>query len=151
MPTVEESVTTPLTPAEVFDYIANFENIVEWDPGVTAAKKVDDEAAGPGSAYDLDLNYGGSDFTMRYTITEFERPTLVTLVGEGSRSTAVDRISFVPVENGTRVHYEADIRLRGLYRMAEPFLGKLFAKVGAGARDGLDRRLRELSTELKGS
>jgi len=45
------------------------------------------------------------------------------------------------------VEYKADIRLKGLYRVAEPFLGKLFRKVGDGAREGLNRRLQELAAE----
>jgi carbon monoxide dehydrogenase subunit G len=146
MPIVNETVTTSLPIEAAFDFVANFENIVEWDPGVTAARKESDAPAAVGAAYDLDLNYGGSDMQMTYTITEFDPPHLVVLEGDGSRSSAVDRIAFSVVEDGTRIDYEADIRLKGIFRLAEPFLGKLFATVGAGAKEGLDRRLAELAT-----
>lgn len=146
MPIVNETVTTSLPIDAVFDYVANFENIVEWDPGVTAARKTSAAPAAVGTAYDLDLNYGGSEMQMTYTITEFDPPRLVVLEGDGARSGAVDRIAFTTVDNGTRIDYEADIRLKGLFRFAEPFLGSLFARVGEGARVGLDRRLSELTT-----
>lgn len=146
MPIVKETVTTSLPIDAAFDYVANFENIVEWDPGVTAARKRSDAPAAVGTAYDLDLNYGGSDMAMTYTITEFDPPRLVVLEGDGSRSGAVDRIAFTAVGDGTRIDYEADIRLKGLFRLTEPFLGALFARVGEGAREGLDRRLSELAT-----
>ncbi len=145
MPIVRETVTTSLPIEAAFDYVANFENIVEWDPGVTAARKSTDGATGVGTAYDLDLNYGGSDLEMTYTITEFNRPHLVVLEGDGPRSGAVDRIAFTAVDDGTRIDYEADIRLKGLFRLTEPFLGKLFARVGQGARQGLEQRLTELA------
>lgn len=146
MPIVKETVTTSLPIDVAFDYVANFENIVEWDPGVTAARKTAAAPAAVGTAYDLDLNYGGSDLAMTYTITEFDPPRLVVLHGDGARSAAVDRIAFTAVDGGTRIDYEADIRLKGLFRLTEPFLGRLFARVGEGARDGLDRRLAELAS-----
>jgi carbon monoxide dehydrogenase subunit G len=146
MPIVKETVTTSLPIDSAFDYVANFENIVEWDPGVNAARKRSDAPAAVGTAYDLDLEYGGSNMEMTYTITEFDPPRLVVLEGDGARSGAVDTIAFTAVEGGTRIDYEADIRLKGVFRLAEPFLGKLFTQVGEGARDGLDRRLSELAT-----
>ena len=147
MPIVRETVTTTLPIEATFDYVANFENIVEWDPGVVSARKSVDAPAGVGTAYDLDLNYGGSDMAMTYTITDFDAPRLVVLEGDGPRSEAVDRIAFSATEAGTRIDYEADIRLKGLFRVAEPFLGKLFDRVGDGAREGLDRRLAELADD----
>lgn len=147
MPTVKEAVTTTLPIEAAFDYVAEFENIVEWDPGVTAAHKTSETPAAVGVAYDLDLNYGGSDMAMTYTITEFDRPRLVVLEGDGVRARAVDRIEFTAVDGGTRIDYEADIRLKGLFRLSEPFLSSLFARVGDGAREGLDRRLRELEAK----
>lgn len=145
MPIVRATVTT-LLPIEVaFDYVANFENIVEWDPGVIAARKTTDTAAGVGSAYYLDLNYGGSDLAMTYRITEFDAPHLVVLEGDGARSRAVDRISVSEANHATRVEYEADISLKGVFRLAEPFLGKLFARIGEDARDGLDQRFSQLA------
>ncbi|MGB5187386.1 MAG: hypothetical protein WBO84_09715, partial [Acidimicrobiia bacterium] len=74
-------------------------------------------------------------------------PRRVVLEGDGARSFAIDRISFLPTSKGTSVEYQADIRMKGIYRAAEPFLGKLFRRVGDGAREGMDRRLRELVAE----
>lgn len=151
MPIVKETVTTSLPIEAAFDYVANFENIAEWDPGVTGVRKMTDAPAGLGTAYDLDLNYGGSDLAMTYTITEFDAPRLVVLEGDGPRSSAIDWIAFTALDDGTRIDYEADIRLKGLLRLTEPFLGRLFARVGEGARAGLDKRLAELSAEGEGT
>jgi len=147
MPVITETVETDLHVEAAFDYVADFENIVEWDPGVTAVRKTTEGLPAVGTEYDLDLSYGGSPITMTYRITEWDPPRRVVLEGDGDRTFAVDRISFLPLESGSSVEYQADIRMKGIYRVAEPFLGKLFRKIGDGAVAGLDQRLRELSTE----
>ena len=144
MPVIERSVTTGLPAAVVFDYVADFENIAEWDPGVLAARKVGDGPLAVGTVFDLDLRYGRRRLQMSYEVITMERPNLIVLRGDGSRSVAVDRIECIAEPGGTRVEYRAEIRLRGLLRLAEPFLGGLFASIGDGARDGLARRLSVL-------
>ena len=69
MPVITETVETDLPVEAAFDYVANFENIVEWDPGVTAVRKMSDGPAAVGTEYELDLNYGGSPLSMVYRIT----------------------------------------------------------------------------------
>lgn len=150
MPVITETVETDLHVEAAFDYVADFENIVEWDPGVTAVRKTTEGPPAVGTEYDLDLSYGGSPITMTYRITEWDPPRRVILEGDGDRTFAVDRISFLPSGTGSSVEYQADIRMKGIYRVAEPFLGKLFRKIGDGAVEGLDQRLRELSTEGDG-
>ena len=147
MPVITETVETDLPVEAAFEYVANFENVVEWDPGVTAARKVTDGEAGVGTEFDLVILYGSSPLSMTYRITEWDPPRRVVLEGDGSRSFAVDRISFLPTVNGTSIEYQADIRLKGVYRAAEPFLGRLFRSVGDGARAGMESRLRELAAE----
>lgn len=147
MPVITETVETDLHVEAAFDYVANFENSAEWDPGVTAARKTTEGPPSVGTEYALDLSYGGSPVFMVYRITEWDPPRRVVLEGEGNRISAVDRISFLPSAAGSSVEYQADIRMKGVYRVAEPFLAKFFRKIGDGAVEGLDRRLRERSTE----
>ena len=147
MPVITETVETTLHVEAAFDYVANFENAEDWDPGVIAARKMTDGDAAVGTEYDLDIQYGSSPISMTYRITEWDPPRQVVLEGDGSRSHAIDRISFLPTADGTSIEYRADIRLKGFYRFAEPFLGKLFRRVGDGAREGMNSRLRELAAE----
>lgn len=144
MPVIKRSIVSGLPVATVFDYVAKFENIVQWDPGVVACRKATEGRVRIGSTYDLDLRYESTELTMTYTVMELAAPSLIVLYGEGSRSVATDRIGFVADGSGTRVDYEAEIRLKGLFRVAEPFLGGLFARVGDGAQQGLELRLNEM-------
>jgi hypothetical protein len=85
----------------------------------------------------------GGELPMTYEITTFDAPHRVVLAGSGSSVVAVDDIRFEQLADGTRIDYIADIRLRGLLRLAEPFAGRAFAKVGRDAREGMQRALRE--------
>ena len=145
MPLIRERVDTTLDPAAVFDYVANFETAEEWDPGVVSSQKLTDGPLDVGSQYAVTVQYGGAPQPMTYTVTEVTRPSLVVIEGEGARSITIDRISFSEEGGGTVIDYEADIRMRGIYRAAQPFLGKLFTQIGEGARAGLNSRLAELA------
>jgi len=47
----------------------------------------------------------------------------------------------VPTDVGSVVTYDADLRVRGLFRLADPLLALAFRRIGDRARDGLVRAL----------
>ena len=65
------------------------------------------------------------------------------LAGRGSNVHAVDDIGFEATPEGTAVDYTADIRLIGLFRLAEPFLGGALERIGRDAADGMRRTLAQ--------
>src|SRR4051794_17466820 len=67
----------------------------------------------------------------------------IALRGEGEQALSDDVITVAPGDRGARVGYEADLRLKGLYRVAEPFLGSTVERMGDAALDGLAARLAE--------
>jgi carbon monoxide dehydrogenase subunit G len=140
---LNERIDTTLPIEAAFDYVADFANSEEWDPGVESAERLDDGPVGVGSRYRLGVHLGRRVAPMEYRITEFDRPRRVVLVGEGSGVSAVDDIRFAPAASGTRIDYTADIRLGGLLRLAQPFLGGAFANVARKAADGMRRTLAE--------
>ena len=58
-------------------------------------------------------------------------------VGETSTVLSHDRITFEAIATGTRVTYDADLRPRGLLRLAGPLLALAFNRVGDRALAGL--------------
>lgn len=83
---------------------------------------------------------------MTYHVSVLDRPHRVVLVGAGSGVDAVDEIVFEPAASGTRIRYTADIRLRGLLRLAQPFLSGAFTRIGRNAATGMRRTLADLAT-----
>jgi hypothetical protein len=78
---------------------------------------------------------------MEYRITEFEPPSRVVLVGEGSGVWSRDEVTFTETGEGTRVDYVAEIRLSGLLGLLQPVLGRAFANLGRHAVAGMKRQL----------
>jgi len=141
MTRLNERITTTLPIEEAFAYLADFVNSAEWDPGVATAERIGSEEAGIGARYRLGIRRGDSVVPMEYRVLAFEPPRRIVLEGSGSGVTATDEISFERSDAGTIVEYTADIRLDGLRRLAEPFLGGMFRRIAADASDGIRRTL----------
>ncbi len=146
MPKIIRTITTDAPVNTVFSYLADFSNAPEWDPGTESSVPRDLEGPKLGQMYDLIVTWGDRKLPMVYEITAFKEERLLTLVGDGSTTHAVDTMEFSEVpDGGTSVTYTADIRLKGLLRLAEPFLGGKFNELGDKAEAGMSAALNRLS------
>ena len=141
MTRIHERIETDLPIHETFDYIADFDHADEWDPNTTHAQRLGSVQLGLGTRFALDVRMGGRTAPMEYRITEYDRPRRVVLVGEGSGVATVDDIRFEHIGDRTVVDYMADIRLGGLLRLAQPFLGGTVRRNGQQAAEGMNREL----------
>ncbi len=141
MTVLREQITTSLPIDEAFGFVADFANSMHWDPGVASSKRIDAGPLGVGARYLLEVRMRGGVAPMEYVITTFDAPRRVVLAGLGSSVSAVDDIRFESTAGGTRIDYVADIRLRGLLRLAEPFAGRALARIGRAALDGMQQAL----------
>ena len=147
MTRLHQQIETRLPLDAAFAFVADFANAMRWDPGVATSESIDGGPTGLGSRYRLGVRMRGRVTPMEYRITTFDAPRRVVLTGKGSGVSAVDEIRF---ENGgavTRIDYTADIRLDGLLRLAQPFLGGAFAKIAREALDGMKRALDARAAE----
>ena len=136
-----EMAETTLDRTTAFAYVAEFENIEKWDPGVRHSVKRTPGPTGVGTIYDLVLDYNGRAMPMTYTVTTYDPDKMVVLEGQGARVRAIDTITFDPKTGGTLVTYEADLGLTGI---AQPFLAGRFKAIGVAAGEGLRTWLGEL-------
>ena len=141
MAILRERIETLLPLDEAFAFVADFANASSWDPGVASSERIDHGPVGVGARYRLGVRMGGRVAPMEYRITTFEPGCRVVLEGTGSSVEAVDDIRFQATPDGTRIDYSADIRLRGLMRLATPFAGGAFERIARDARDGMQRAL----------
>jgi hypothetical protein len=131
------SIETLWRPDEAFAYLSDFSTSAEWDPGIVEAKRV---GAGPvveGSVFRLVAEFLGRKTPLTYRVVECESPRAVTFVGENATVVSHDRITFETIPTGTRVSYDADLRLKGLLSLADPLLALAFNHVGERALAGL--------------
>lgn len=128
---------------EVFEYTADFDNIENWDPGVSSSTRLDEGPVGVGSRFELDVSFGASRIPMTYEITEYEPQRRVVLVAKGEKIEAVDDIRFEERGGKTMVDYTADLKFHNYVKYLAPFLGAIFKKVGERAVDGLKKALEQ--------
>ena len=141
MPLLQEELEVARALDEVFAFVGDFTNTKDWDPGVADARNETGDPIGVGTRYALDVLFGGRKLPMTYEITVWDPPNRVVLKGEGSTVTAVDDIRFEATATGTRIHYSADLRLKGLLKLAEPFFKGRFDETGRKAMEGMKRAL----------
>jgi hypothetical protein len=131
------SIETLWTPDEAFAYLSNFSTSAEWDPGVVEADRVGTAPVGEGTEFRLVAQFLGRKAPLSYRVVEFEPATAVTFLGENATVVSRDRITFETIPTGTRVSYDADLRLKGPLRLADPLLALAFNRVGDRALAGL--------------
>jgi len=156
----QATIVAPIEISEAFDYLARFSSTAEWDPGVQEAEMVTPEPVGLGSAFQVVATVAGRKVPLRYEITEFVRPYKVTVRAENGSTISEDTITFTPVDrrsddlasddgdsdgHRTEVRYDADLQLKGPFRVLTPVLGLLFDRIGDRAAGGLRAALLDLA------
>lgn len=127
-----QRVMTVSTPVEtVLGYLADFGHTEVWDPGTRSCTRSDD--GGPvevGSTWRNVSVFNGRETEMTYRLVSRTAERL-TFVGENNTVTATDEILVEPAEDGrTTVTYLADLRFKGLVKLAAPFLRREFERLG---------------------
>ena len=136
-----DSVPSTLGPEETFDYLAWFSNAGEWDPGVVEAEPLGDEPARVGSRFRVVTEFAGRRNDLVYEIVELDRPRRVRLVAEAPSFTSDDTIEVAGSAGGVEVTYDADLRMKGLFKLSEPITRVIFNRVAGRAKDGLEKAL----------
>jgi len=131
------SIETQWTPDEAFAYLSDFSTSVEWDPSVVEAGRGGTGPVGQGSEFRLVAEFLGRKTPLTYRVVEHEPPTAVTFVAENATVISRDRITFETIATGTRVTYDAHLRLKGRLRLADPLLALAFNRIGNPALAGL--------------
>ena len=138
---VSEVIEVMRSVEESFAYVADFVTVAEWDPGIHESRRVSGDG-GVGTVYEVQAEFRGKRMPFTYTVTAFEENRRIVLDGVGEKATSIDTIVFeASGDGGTRITYSADFKLRGLLRVAEPFLGSTFRALARKALVGLESRL----------
>jgi hypothetical protein len=146
----QATIVAPIEISDAFDYLARFSSTAEWDPGVEEAEMVTPEPVGMGSAFRVVATIAGRKVPLRYEVTEFDRPYKVTVRAENASTVSEDTITITPADRRaddhagpggdgprTEVRYDADLQLKGPFRVLGPVLGLLFDRIGDRAAGGL--------------
>ena len=141
---VEREVAVVAAPDRVFDYLADFRTTEDWDPGTVRTLLVEGDG-GVGTTYRNTSRFNGRETELTYVVEEFARPGRIVLRGENRSIVARDTMTFRSEAHITRVTYRAEFQLKGLARLAEPFLRRPFEHLGEEAEEGLLNALERLA------
>lgn len=136
------TVRTPLAPAAAFAYMADLRNFERWDPGVTGVTQVSGDGGGARSVFDVRVKSPGKDLTLQYVTTRYDEPSTVQVEARSAMFTSIDRIDVVPDGDGSRVTYDAELRLNGVLGVFDLGLRLAFRRIGDRAAAGLERALQ---------
>ena len=136
------TVESPRPQADVFAYLSDFSTTQEWDPGVAEAARLDDGPVAVGSRFNVVAEFMGRKTPLVYVVVAYDAPHSITLRGDNATVISLDTIAFEPTAaGGTRVSYDADLKLKGLLAIGDPLLKLVFNRIGdravAGLRDAL--------------
>ena len=138
---LKESIYIRKNIKHVFNYVSDFSNIQEWDPGVVSSVRIQPGKTGVGSNYDLTLKFGPFRPKMIYEIVAYEPNARVVLTGKGGSFSVTDTIIFTKTSLGTQIDYQADIRFDGFGKYIEGCLSPLMNQIGRKAMEGLEQTL----------
>lgn len=128
-------------PGETFAYLADFSSVAEWDPSAVSARMLG-ESPGLGTEFEVVVSFAGRELPFTYRTIGFERPERIVLRAESSTVVSEDTITVRPAKGGgSTVTYDADLRPKGVMRLADPVLALLFKRLGDNAAAGLREKL----------
>ena len=138
MITVSRTITVPVARDEAFRLVAHFGRASEWDPGLAESRQETPGEPGLGTVFPIVAEFRGKRTPMNYVITEWEPGTLIVIEGTGEKATARDEILFADgPDGGTAITYTATLGMKGVLKVAEPFLKSTFNHRGDEAVAGL--------------
>lgn len=144
MITVKGTISTPLSPAQAFAFLSEFEHTSEWDPGTPVVEKRSIGPVAVGHRYHAEAEFRGKRQPIEYEVIELS-PGHIKLRGENKTLVSFDSIDVVPAGEGSEVTYTAEFSLNGFRRIAQPFLKPAFNSLRDPALNGLRDKLNSLA------
>jgi uncharacterized membrane protein len=125
---VENSVVISRPVHEVFEFVSKIENLPQWAGPVLDAKQTSDGPIGVGTTQTQVAQFLGRRIEASHEVTEYEpNKKLSTKTTSGPLPMEVHYI-LEPAEGGTRVSLEGNVDAGGLFKLAEPIVGRMLKR-----------------------
>jgi carbon monoxide dehydrogenase subunit G len=146
MPTVARSFSVAAPPPRVVDYLKDFGNAEEWDPGTQKCTRRGDGQIGEGTSWHNVSKIFGVTAELTYTLEKLTESTLV-FVGKNKSSTSTDTITVDPDDSGSRLTYRADLEMKGTAKILNPVMKLVFEKLASDTEKQLSMVLNQLGAK----
>ena len=124
MQRVEGSARIPAPPEAVFAYLADLDNVADWQGGVTSARRTSDGPMGIGSTAIVIRELMGQRLEAPLTVNAYEPPRRIGIGSEVSGVKAQATLDLAPADEGraTDLAFAMEIRGSGLTSFMEPMI-----------------------------
>ncbi len=128
MPSVSRTFVVAPPPDRVIDYLKDFGNAEEWDPGTQSCTREGDGPIEVGATWHNVSKIVGVTAELTYKLDTLSNRTLV-FVGTNDSSTSVDTITVDASGSGSVITYRADLEMKGAAKILSPAMKLVFEKV----------------------
>lgn len=118
MPVVSNSVVIACAPEDVFDYLSDHRSELEWNPTCQRMEKITDGPVGTGTRFRAKWRLSP---IVELVIVNYDRPRTWTAHNDGPLEVTMT-VRLEPVDGGTRLSSDFDIRPHGPLRLFFPLL-----------------------------
>lgn len=116
-------IVTRWARTRVFDYLADFRNLVEWHPAVHECELESSEPRIRNARYRAKASIAGRRIPARIVTRELERPTLILAVAENAGARTEDRFDLESAGEGlTALTYRSQMELKLPLRVIGPLM-----------------------------
>lgn len=126
---VNRTFVVPAPRAAVVEYLADFSNAVEWDPGTVKCERLDGGPIAAGARWRNTSKILGRETELDYTLVEL-RPDGVLLRGANKTASSEEDIRVRDAEGGAEVDYTARVEFMGIAKLATPLMQRVFEGLG---------------------
>jgi carbon monoxide dehydrogenase subunit G len=146
MPSVSRSFPVTAPPARVIEYLKDFGNTVEWDPGTQTCTRTNTGQVAEGATWHNVSKICAVSAELTYTLQKVTDSTLV-FVGENASSRSIDTITVDAADTGSLLTYRADLEMKGAAKLLNPVMKLVFEKLATDTEKQLTGVLNRLTAK----
>lgn len=145
MQRVERTARIPAPPSEVFAYLADLDNLAEWQSGVVSAERVDDGPMRVGSSANVTRELMGQRLSVPLTVTDYAMPSRLGIESEVSGVKAAAMLELAPAEDDTATDLGFAMEIRGSL-----MTGFMEPMIASAAKGDIEASLQRLQARFGG-
>lgn len=127
----------------VVDYLSDFSNAEEWDPGTVSCTQVEPGPVQVGTTWRNVSKIAGVTTEIDYTLETLDGGRIV-LVGTNDTATSTDSISVTPHADGSQITYDAKLEFKGLAKLGAPVVRLVFEHLANETEEGIQKAVAAL-------
>ncbi len=141
MKRVEASARISAAPADVFAFLADLDNLADWQTGIVTAEQTSPGEVTVGSTARVVRELMGSQIEAPLTITEYDPPLRLAIASEVSGVKALAQLDLAEADGETDLAFAMEIRGSLLTAFMEPI-------IAGAARSEVDASLARIQARF---